>query len=392
MVGAAGSAIIFICTLVACVLLVLWTLALTGHFYLVVVQDTSAGTDRVVWPDEPFYDWVVRAACLTWLAAFWLVPAGLLSRALATVFLPAHPGLRVLLLAVPGLWLFFPLAVLSSLGARSPWIPFRPQVIGQVLRVFPSTLVFYLMTGILLLGLAGLWYVSVFTARAGVLPVAAAAAGAVVLIHGRLLGRLAWLIQRHSPARPAPADSESPAAGRARRKPRRSPPKPAKARRGRTVEAQDPWAVPEEEEQPVRESTPLEEGYGVVHEGVVVPDFHSRPLDDPGVKLPVGRFEESVEVPEETYDLASERPAGQPPDGLKTTPPPPKPASVLADVTGRERDLLHRHTDPPPRSPLFSGVYLFPWSGDNLKAWLWLSMSALATGAAFRGLLASSPF
>src|SRR5262249_44817938 len=147
MVGAAGSVILFITTLVYTVLAGAITVMFAAHSYLAIVQDTAAGVDRVKVPPEAPLGGGLPAGPLGGLSVFRLVPAGFLARALGDVWLPDQGGLRFLLLAVPGLWLFYPLAMLFTLAGNATA---KPDVAGGLLRNAPAVFGFYLITGLLL--------------------------------------------------------------------------------------------------------------------------------------------------------------------------------------------------------------------------------------------------
>src|SRR5262249_51177491 len=152
--------------------------------------------DEITWPDEPIIDWLLRSVYLAVLLVIWLFPAGVLSRALSNVWLTHSGSLRLLLLAAPGIWLLLPFGLLSTLSANSPWVVFRPLIAVQMLRLFPSTVVFYLSSGLVLALGCALWYVALFVGVVPLVPVAAVVGGGLVLIYARLLGRMGWLIQR----------------------------------------------------------------------------------------------------------------------------------------------------------------------------------------------------
>src|SRR5262245_23647308 len=232
--GAAGAVIIFVVLLAGFTMFLAVVFAYAAHCYLVVVQETAAGNDRVRWPKDPLHDRLGDAFYLAGFLALCLAPAGIASRALRHDWLPDAGALRLLLLAVPLLWLGFPVALLSSLSASSRWVPLRPVILGRMLILAPSTLGFYLSTAVLLALAAALSYLAVFTPRAWLLLVAAPVGAAVLLIHARLLGRLARLVQKLGPVRGS-APARSPSA-----------PSPKKGRRAPTrgVEAHDPWAAP----------------------------------------------------------------------------------------------------------------------------------------------------
>ncbi len=124
----------FVYMLVTAIIVTLLVVAYAMHCLLVVVRDTADGNDEVTWPAEPFQDWAGAALHLVVVIAAWLAPVGLLARALRKEWLPDDDALRFLLLAVPGLWLLFPVALFSSLSGSSPWFVFRPIVVWKLLR------------------------------------------------------------------------------------------------------------------------------------------------------------------------------------------------------------------------------------------------------------------
>ena len=392
--GAAGPVILFVLSFAATVIVGVFVLAYIARTVLVVVQDTGVGHDEVVWPNEPYVDWLGHAVLFIELLGIWIAPAALAAQMLRHTWLADEGFLRVLLLAGPGLWLFFPIGLLSSLSAESRWVPFRWAVLVRFLRVAPAALIFYFLTGLMLGGTVALWYyILLFGGRSVLLPVAAAVTAAVILIYARLLGRLAWLIQRlPSPRRVA----RSPKAEKrsAVRKETRKPPKSggAKKRRKRGPDAQDPWAVPEEEQPrqktkrypwneeppPPKQKTayrpPLPEeieGYGIAPEKPLPPD----PPPDKPARHP-------MYTPPEEYEPIDVQPSAPP------TPPPEDADSGLFAEQVRQRIAERTRTQPtPPPHPFFSGVYTFPWYARTVPNWIALTLGLLVLGGLLSFLL-----
>src|SRR5262249_35355107 len=102
-------------------------LSYTACSFFVVVQDTAGGIDEVVWPGEPVGEWLGRGTVLAWLVLVWLAPLGMFLRAAAPGLFRDDP-VAVLIAAGVILWLFFPIAVLSSLSGGSRWLFFLPQL------------------------------------------------------------------------------------------------------------------------------------------------------------------------------------------------------------------------------------------------------------------------
>jgi hypothetical protein len=345
--GALGPTLIFVCLMVGEVIVATCVLAYVAHCLLVIVQDTAAGIDRVRWPDEPFMDWLLRAVFLGILLSVWLVPAGILSRSLRHVWLPDDPGLRFLILAVPGLWLFLPVGLLSSLGSVSRWGFLRPSVIAGLLRQLPRTVAFYAISLALAVGAAFLWREALRSPRLLLLPVAAIASAYAFLVYARLLGRLAWLINRQMTT-PRPAARAI------------KPPKEAAH-----VRSHDPWSAPASRPKATKTDEP------------------------PSPPLPVSG-----------YGLADEEPPKRPPikpldgyDPIGDDLPPEDEEEPASPLRGRSirRPLERARPEPIPAFPLFNGVYSFPCYDTSLKAWVLLSFGGMVLGVGLKGMLAFFP-
>src|SRR5262249_3758700 len=113
-------------------------LSYTAYSFFVVVQDTAGGIDEVVWPGEPVGEWLGRGAVLAWLVLVWLAPLGMFLRAAAPGLFRDDP-VAVLIAAGVILWLFFPIAVLSSLSGGSRRVLFRSKRLGRLAPAAPAT-------------------------------------------------------------------------------------------------------------------------------------------------------------------------------------------------------------------------------------------------------------
>jgi hypothetical protein len=351
-------------------------LAYAARCVLVIVQETGHGQDEVTWPNEPMQDWLGHAVQFVELLGIWIAPAALAARLLRNVWLPDDAGLRVLLLAGPGLWLFFPIGLLSSLSAESRWIPFRWTIFLSFLRVAPAALVFYFLTAILL-GVAVLpWYYALFGGRMALLPVAAGVSGAVLFIYARLLGRLACIIQSLPAPKRAPAKAQTPKRPQPRRKQKRKP----------SPKSQDPWSLPKDEEssrksseqipkakQPPREpksgyhvpSAEEIEGYGFAAEQTPTPET-------PPEKPSRSRFARSPDE-YEPYDVRGTT------EPEPSAPPEEKDDLFAEQVRQRIAERTRTKTTLPPH-PFLNGIYTFPLYSTCLPNWLALSMAFLVEG------------
>lgn len=373
--GAAGPAILFVMLFAATIIVGICVLAYSSRCVLVVVQETAAGQDEIIWPSEPLQDWLGHAVQLIELIGIWLAPSALAARLLREVWLPNDGALRVLLLAGPGLWLFFPIGLLSSLSAQSRWVPFRWEIFTRLLRVAPAAMVFYFLTAVLLSIAVVPWSYALFGGRGYLLPVAAAVSAVVLFIYSRLLGRLAWIIQRLSSTARAPAKA----------KPAKRPPpvKPhIKKKRKPMADVQDPWAVPEEEAE---------------HQNLKrFPWAKEKPKGKPGYHVP-----SAEEI--EGYGFAADRPIEPEPPKLARSPlamPPkedepinlqdsPEPEaskpresqSELFAEQVRQRIAERTRVQPVlPRHPFLSGVFTFPLYAVCLPHAVALLLAFLAVG------------
>jgi hypothetical protein len=372
MAGSMASTLMFICFLLASVISGFYLLAYAARCLLVVVNGTAAGQDRVTWPDEPIIDWVTQSLALVALVLLWLIPVGFLARALEDVFLPGQRILRTLVLAGPALWLFFPIGSLSSLSSVSRWGFFRPVILGRMLVLFPSTVLFYLISLVLLFLALGSLAVSILHGPPLLLILAAPLSAALFLIYARLLGRLAWRIVQLGPikaSRPAKRPT-----------PRKVAAKPARPRQPE-AEGQDPWSVPDPDPEPV-----------------IAPGAH---------RSPTGILDEENQEP---YGLADPKQAAQPqPEAPQARQRPLDPEEEDARrgygmAEGPKKDERKRDRTPRPRArrkgaqrpakppgSAFAGVLGFPWYETSMGAWMWLSMGTLIMGLMLVGLIQFMP-
>jgi hypothetical protein len=369
------------------------TLMFTARCVLVVVQETGQGQDEILWPKEPYQDWLVHAAQFIELLGIWIFPAALAARLLRHSWLEDDGFLRILFLVGPGLWLFFPVGLLSSLSASSRWVPFRWTIVRQLFRIFPATVGFYFLTAIVVGVCAVPWYYAIAGQSMLLLPVAALVGAAGVFIYARLLGRIALLIQRLPGEKSAPARPKA-----AARKPARpgGANRPSgvgrKKKRKPAAEVNDPWAVPEEERprSKKKKSWPWAE-------------------EDPKPK-PKKAYTPPTPDEIEAYGVAAEQPAAPPPEEPAKRPRYPAPEDYEAitarpaegqelprseAVTGSvfEREVEQRLAErtraelPVPAHPLLSGVYTFPWYPQTVAPWLALSVALLAVGGIAQQML-----
>jgi hypothetical protein len=188
MLGGLGLAMFLVFSLAAIAIVGSIVFASAAHRFLVVLEQTAAGAERITWPDEPYVDHLWKGFYLAWLAALWLVPGFLLSWWLG----PAAGGWKRLLLPASLFSLFFPLSLLSSLSASSRMVLLRGDVVRRLLEQPAALAGCYLLSATLLAGACWLFYLALF-GHAVFFPLAALALILFSMIYARTWGRIAWL-------------------------------------------------------------------------------------------------------------------------------------------------------------------------------------------------------
>jgi len=185
--GQFGPVASFLMGLIAATLAGVGLIAMTG-FLMAILQESAAGNKVIIqWPELTFVDWV--GGVFYFLVSL-VVPVGVLhvlAWPVGGVF--AHAWL------VPvGLWVLFPVVLLSTLEMQSPLAPVSPVVLRSLWKCRETWAVFYLETGFMGLGLAvltaGVIRLAPYDVGFGLL---AGAVVAAAMLYFRLLGRLAWV-------------------------------------------------------------------------------------------------------------------------------------------------------------------------------------------------------
>jgi hypothetical protein len=249
-------------------------------------------------------------------------------------------------------------------------------------------LLVYLITGALVGGVAWL-AVYMLTQQFALLPLVAVLGPAVFLIDARLLGRISWLLNFRTPQRKArPRVKEQPPAEK-------------------PVAVEDPWAIPPDFEAPpepdgnkprkkkkiagkkplAADDLPAEEPNPELYPWEKIEEEPRKPDWDPewDDRTPYGLLKDEVLPPplpkrqaEETETLGLQ-PLPEEPKPAPDAKPEPHPLAHLTEVSEFEAALAGPPQVPdPPRFPLWSGVYQFPWYPTTLPRWGWLVFGSLA--------------
>jgi DNA-directed RNA polymerase subunit RPC12/RpoP len=167
----------------------IWTLSYAAGCLLAVVEETAAGNDEINWPDDGWRERVWKllyAGYLLVLSALAGTAVGSLAQLLAVEFWWS---------ALATTFVLFPIVLLSSLEAGTPWAPLTPPIIRSLVVSMWCWGVFYIEITLLATPWVALVLVGVqlrhpfWTALVAAPPLAA-----LLLIYARLLGRLAWRI------------------------------------------------------------------------------------------------------------------------------------------------------------------------------------------------------
>jgi hypothetical protein len=398
MLSALANAIVFSSLLILGVIVGVFLLAYAAHCFFTVLQGTAAGLDEVAWPDEPILDWLRQALHVLGLAAVWLVPSGILCRALRRDFLPDDGLLRFLLVLVPVFWLTFPVGVLSSLSGAVQWVPVRWTILRGMLRLFPATCAFYACTALLMATIVFLWYCTIVKDLWYLIPVAAVLSGAARLVYPRLLGRLAWLIGQNLPAPAQPRPRPFPMTGAGGKK---KPPRPRRRKgRIRPTTVEDPWKIPDDFQPPPPPSGPRNPN--LPPSACEIEPYAVSDDDDPPEPRPLPKRGGRVPDPDDeggVYDLDPEppvKPVFYPPlDGSEPAVPAAAVEQGQTNVTaapgagGAAKPPPPRPKPSVPARPLVSGVWSFPAYFTSRAAWFRLSVGWFVLGVLVQQALAS---
>jgi hypothetical protein len=186
----------------ACVAFLVWSGAYAATFFLTTVEDTAAGVQKVVWPDQSIWEAFLAFFYLAWLFLCAAVPLALVAASLRGLLGPGVVGWSLL----PSLVLVFPFVLLSAV-ANSSWFGFNADVcVGLLVRPL-VLLILWAMSAVLLCPCVALGYLAIGDYREFLFlaPLTGFVWSACLFIYARLLGRVGWIITgAHEQARRVP--------------------------------------------------------------------------------------------------------------------------------------------------------------------------------------------
>jgi hypothetical protein len=326
-----------------------FVLTYAAHSFLETSMESAAGSDRIIWPDEPIMDWLWKLWYLLWLLGVWAAPSGLL-------YWMGKISLLTFGLSLAGvLWVIIPISLLSAESAVSRLVVFRPWVAWLMLKQPLSTAVFYIVTGILLALCGGLAYQMVVSGNIFWVPVAAVVGAAGLLLYARLLGRMGWLLsqkagfladsEQSEEAESTEAGAGSATGAMATMGQTTQPAGRKKKRTGWRMRAAGTATAASASTSTSNDAGPVEGSYNM----------------QAAVSLP---------SPEEQIRLA-------------------RPVPAHAERPAHQTIVIDR--PPPPAFPLFSGVYTFPFYPTTLVPFAKLTLGFLVMGLLFYLLAALLP-
>jgi hypothetical protein len=156
-----------------------------------IVQDTAEGLEEVYnWPSFEWRDWA--------LAYFFVAFVGAAAAAVG-YGVYAAAGFRYWWLVPLVMFWVFPVMLMSALEGESPFMLLTLPVLKSLGRAWWAWGMFYLQTGVWLVGWMIAAATGLFTMPYVSIPITASLWALLVLLYARLMGRLAWCISQSEP-------------------------------------------------------------------------------------------------------------------------------------------------------------------------------------------------
>lgn len=172
----------------------LWTASYSAACGVAVLESTGGGLDRIEgWPEPNWKEWMVDLLYLSWIGA---IP---MSLSYGLMRLTELWGPRLIWVWPLAFFVMYPISLLSALEANSIWVPLTMPILASLWRWWWAWGLFYILTGLLLGGLAAFMGFALATSHAYVVILLAPLVPAVWLIYCRLLGRLGWRMTSRPP-------------------------------------------------------------------------------------------------------------------------------------------------------------------------------------------------
>jgi DNA-directed RNA polymerase subunit RPC12/RpoP len=184
--------------------LTFWTFSYTAACCIPVIMDTGNGNDRIsAWPEANWREWMLQLMHVGFVVLVVEMVAMAVGRGTAGLFGSVWPGNLLMFFVV------FPIVLLSSLEADSPWVPLSGPIMKSLVSHWWAWGVFYALAGALGAIWLGLFLAGVAWSPYLTMLVAAPLLAAMLLIDARLLGRVAWRASFDAGAEEEPESEEA---------------------------------------------------------------------------------------------------------------------------------------------------------------------------------------
>ena len=154
---------------------------------LCVLESTAGGLDRIEgWPDPNWKEWMAHLMYVAWIGA---IP---LSVSYGLAVLANLQGISMVWTMPVAFFVIYPISLMSALEANSVWVPLTKSILGSLARWWWCWLLFYLVSGLMALGIVAFADFAIDSSNDIVLLGLGPLLPAALLIYFRLLGRLGW--------------------------------------------------------------------------------------------------------------------------------------------------------------------------------------------------------
>ena len=171
----------------------IWTLSFGAACCLAIIEATAGGQDDVSeWPEPHWKEWAADLIYVAWLAILTAMASWGVIRLVMLAW--PHPAVGA---ALP--WLFaalFPIAIISAMESVNHWLPFSKFVVASFGRRPGSWLKFYLVSGVLWVGFDVISTALIHVIGVIGLCLVAPVLAAILFVQARLIGRVAWRLNR----------------------------------------------------------------------------------------------------------------------------------------------------------------------------------------------------
>jgi hypothetical protein len=169
-----------------------WTSSFASGFFLATVNETSGGNREIDWPEDSLGEKLFTFLRVAWIFLLSAIPCGIMVFPLEPMF-----GWRVFGWSlIPTTIFLFPICLVSGLINGSTWQLWNGEFILSFLARPLVVVTLYSMSALLLFPCLVLGYLTIveFEKFIFLAPLTGFVWSACLLIYGRLLGRVLWVV------------------------------------------------------------------------------------------------------------------------------------------------------------------------------------------------------